>query len=433
MTLLAIDIGSSSVKAAILRGTRVVGAIARQSFPTRYDAGRAEVEPARILSAVSSAMRELGSRAKRVDTVALSVMAPAWLAMDKHGKPITPIVTHQDRRSVEIAHALEKRIGKARHLKLVGNRPVPGGISSTTWAWFNQHHKSLMRRADLVGHLNTFLLHELTHARLVDPSNASFMGLFRIDQTGWAEEICDAVGATEHQLPQIVSSDAVGGMVTHAAARKFGLTHGTPVLAGMIDTGSAALLAGAKPGQLVNVCGSTDVLSLCVDRPRPHERLITRALGVDKKWLSVSTLAAGGSTFRWTRETFFREMTEAKFMRLLRRLARHPLQSSVQFDPYLAGDRMSIDQRQAALSGLTLSTTREQFASSIVESIAAASAERIKLLREVNGTMQRKVMLSGGVVEGLGDILHRDWPGKWSFRVENEASLRGLAKLLEMQ
>ena len=55
------------------------------------------------------------------------------------------------------------------------------------------------------------------------------------------------------------------------------------------------ILAGANPGQLLNVCGSTDVLALCVNRPRPHEKLITRALGVGKRWLSVSTLAAGGS------------------------------------------------------------------------------------------------------------------------------------------
>lgn len=431
MNHLALDIGSSSVKAAILKGTRVIGKIARESFPTRYDGIRAEVDSAQILKAISAAIHTLGKTAKNVDAIGLSVMAPAWVAMDKHGHAITPFVTHQDRRSIDVARDIEQRIGKARHLKLVGNRPVPGGISSTTWAWFNRNAGSVMRRADLVGHLNTFLLYQFTHARLVDPSNASFMGLYRIDQTGWDEEICDLVGATEHQLPQVVSSDAIGGMVTHAAARRFGLTHGTPVLAGLIDTGSAMLLAGAKPGQLLNVCGSTDVLTLCVAKPRPHEKLITRALGVDKKWLSVSTLAAGGSTFRWARETSFADMTDAQFSATLRKLARKPLESSVRFDPYLAGDRMSIDQKQAALTGLTLSTTREHVLSAIIESIAQASAARVELLRSANKTMSREVVLSGGVVEGLGDILHRDWPGRWTFRTEDEASLRGLGTLVD--
>jgi sugar (pentulose or hexulose) kinase len=430
MAIIGLDIGSSSVKAAILRGTRVVGTIARQSFSTRFDGIRAEVEPGAILDAMSRAIAELGARTKRVEAVALSVMAPAWIAMDKRGRAITPFVTHQDRRSVDVAIELEKRIGKSRHLRLVGNRPVPGGISSTTWAWFNRHEKSLMRRADLVGHLNTFILMQFTGARLIDPSNASFMGLFRIDQSDWSEEICDAVGASEHQLPQIVSADAIGGMVTHPAARRFGLTHGTPVLAGLIDTGSAMLLAGAKHGQLLNVCGSTDVLAQCVDRPKPHEKLITRALGVDKKWLSVGTLAAGGATFRWMREQFFKELSDAAFGHLMRKLAKKPLKSSIGFDPYFAGDRMSIEQRTATITGLSLSTNRQHILSAAIEAIAAASAARVDLLRKVNGPMNRNVILSGGVVESLGEILHRDWAGKWKFRIEEEASLRGLGMLV---
>jgi xylulokinase len=430
MMILGLDIGSSSVKAALLRGTRVLGAIAREKFKTRYDGMRAEVEPDQILRAIGRAIRSIGPRAKTVDAIALSVMAPAWVAMDKRGAALTPFITHQDRRSVEIALELEKRIGKRRHLRLVGNRPVPGGISSTTWAWFNRHEPRLMRKADLVGHLNTFLLAQLTHARLVDPSNASFMGLLELDQSGWSAELCDATGASEHQLPQIVSADAVGGMVAHAAARKFGLTHGTPVLTGLIDTGSAMLLAGARAGQLLNVAGSTDVLALCVDRPRPHERLITRALGVEKKWLSVSTLAAAGSSFRWVREQLFRDLSDPAFAKMMRNLAKKPLQSSVRFDPFLAGDRMSIEQRRAALTGLTLATSREEILSAVIDAITSASAERLDLLRKVNGRIDGRVIVSGGVVEATGDLLHREWRGKWTFKFEDEASLRGLGKLV---
>jgi xylulokinase len=430
MTILGLDIGSSSVKAAILRGTRVVGTIARESFKTQYDGTRAEVDPPQILAAIGRAIRTLGGRARRVDAIALSVMSPAWVAMDRHGKPLTPFVTHQDRRSVDVAMELEKRVGKQRHLKLVGNRPVPGGISSTTWLWFNRNHAALMRRADLVGHLNTFLLMRLTHARLVDPSNASFMGLLKLDQSGWNEELCDLVGASEHQLPQIVSADAVGGLVTHAGAPMFGLTHGTPVLVGMIDTGSAMMLAGAKRGQLLNVSGSTDVLALCVDKPRPHARLITRALGVEQKWLSVSTLAAAGSSFRWMREQFFRDLSDGAFGKLMRKLGNKPLKSSVQFDPYLAGDRMSIEQRHAELRGLTLASSREEILSAVIESIVRASAARVELLKQVNGAMNWRVIVSGGVAEATGDLLHRDWRGRWTFKFEDEASLRGLGTLV---
>ena len=58
---------------------------------------------------------------------------------------------------------------------------------------------------------------------------------------------------------------------------------------------AAMLLTGAKPGQLLNVCGSTDVLGLCTDRPRPHEKVLTRALGIGDRWMSVCTLAAAAN------------------------------------------------------------------------------------------------------------------------------------------
>ena len=430
MRVLGLDIGSSSVKAAVLAGTRVTGSIARAGFPTRYHGDRAEVEPKHVLNAIDRAISDLGAKAKKVDAIALSVMAPAWLAMDHHGKPLTPLVTHQDRRSVQVAMDLERRVGKSRMLKLVGNRPFPGGISSTTYAWFNRHQPRLMKRADLVGHLNTFLLMHLTHARVIDPSNASFMGLFKLDQSGWSEEVMDAVGATEHQLPQIVSSDGVEGLVTRTAGRRFGLTHGTPVLAGLIDTGSAMLLAGAKPGKLLDVCGSTDVLALCVAKPRPHERLITRALGVGKKWLSVSTQAAAGSALNWVRDQLFCDGDKERFSKIVTELSRDPLKSPVRFENYLAGDRTSLEQRTASITGMTLATTRRQILSALIESLAESSAERLELLKQVNRTIGRNVIVSGGAAEGLGEILHRDWPGKWTFRYEDEASLRGLGCLL---
>lgn len=433
MPLLALDIGSSSVKAAVLRGGRITGSIERQAFGTCYDGVRAEVKADDLLHALVRAIHAIGKPARRVDAVALSVMSPAWVAMDKRGRAITPIITHQDRRSMEVARELERQVGKKRHLKLAGNRPFPGGISSTTFAWFNQHHPSLMRRADLVGHLNTFLHRQMTGARIVDPSNAAFMGLYStLTLAGWNEELMEAVGASEHQLPQLVSADAVGGLVTREAARKFGLTHGTPMLAGMVDTGSAMLLSGAGNGQLLNSSGSTDVLALCVDKPMPDECLLTRPLGVGRKWLSVSTIAAAGSAIQWMRQQVFREMERGEFRKMLDRLARRPVESNVAFDPHLAGSRVSMEQRRGGFTGLTLSTTREQMLQAVIESLASASSERLELLRRVNAPtrMLRRVMVTGGVTDGLGDFLHRRWRGKWEFVIEEEAALRGLSQLI---
>src|SRR5579871_4989736 len=194
MKMLGIDIGSSSVKAAVLVNGKVRGEIVRAGFDTRHEGVRVEVDAEGVLRAVAGAIGQIGSNAKRVGVVGLSVMSPSWVAMDKKGKALTPVITHQDRRSVEQAREIESSVGKDRYLKLAGNRPFPGGISATTWAWYRKNEPGVMKRADLVGHLNTLIHRRMTGARVVDPSNASFMGVYRtVRQDGWSEELCAAV------------------------------------------------------------------------------------------------------------------------------------------------------------------------------------------------------------------------------------------------
>jgi xylulokinase len=431
MTALGFDFGSSSVKAAVLGNGRIVGKIVHGQYKTHFDGIRAEVDAEAVLKAVRDAVRQLGPNAKKVDHIALDAMGPSWIAMDKTGRALTPIITHQDRRSVEIAHQIEKRVGKARHLKLAGNRPIPGGISSTTWAWFAEHQPGVLKKADLVGHLTTFLHRNLTGARVTDPSNASFMGVYStLTLKGWNDELCEAIGADKRLLPDVLDGDRIAGKMTREAARRFGLTEGTPVITGIMDTSSALLLRGAKPGQLLNVCGSTDVLALCTEHPKPNEKLLTRAVGIGRKWMQVSTIAAAGSAVTWANRELYPDLTEARFHALVKKLSKKPLPSSVRFDPYLAGDRTSLDQKTAAFSGLTLATTRDHLLSAMVESIAVSSAARLPLLEATGTPIHHDVLLSGGLAQSLSSVLHRDWKGRWTFATVDEATLRGLGTIV---
>ncbi|HWP41485.1 MAG TPA: FGGY family carbohydrate kinase, partial [Tepidisphaeraceae bacterium] len=399
MLILALDVGSSSVKAALLRDGRIVGQPVRTTFPTRYSEDRAEVDPEAIVGAVVRSIRALGPQTRRIDCIALATMSPSWVAMDKRGRALTPVVTHQDRRSLDIAIEIERKIGKARHLRMVGARPVPGGISSTTCGWFVRHRPALIRRADLVGHLSTYLHRQFTGARVVDPSHASFMGLYStLKLGGWNPELCAAVGICMKRLPEIRDADQIGGRLTADAARRLGLADGTPMLVGLIDTSAVALLAGARPGQLVNVVGSTDVLALCTDRPRPHERLLTRALGVGRLWLSVGTIAAAGSSLVWAWQQLFADLDQKRFYRLVQQLAARADQArgSVEFEPYLAGDRCAVQQRRGAFTGLTLASTRRQLLAAIIDALARASARRLELLRATGTRIGREVLVSGG-------------------------------------
>ena len=439
MALLGLDVGSSSVIAGVLKGTKVLKESTRAFYKSRHDGPKVEVDADELLRAIRETIASLGPAAKTVDAIALATMAPAWVAMDAKGKALTPMVTHQDRRSVEVALDLERRVGKEHHLSIVGCRPFPGGISSTTWAWYLKHEPARLKRADLVGHLNTFLHRRMTGARVTDPSNASFMGVYRtLDlQTadgsdadgGWSDELCEAVGANRALLPDVLEADRIAGTITAAAAADFGLTAGTPMMTGLVDGSAGVLLAGAKVGQLFNVCGSTDVLALCTDKPKPHEKLLTRALGVGgRKWLAVGTLAAVGSAIYWAKANLFADMPIEQFRKDLVRLSRlgGKAAGGVRFEPYMAGERTSVEQRTGAFAGLTLASTREQMLSAIIEALTTASADRLPLLKATGTKLLPGVVVSGGAADRLDKLLHRDWPGNWTYKAVTEATMRGL-------
>ena len=78
---------------------------------------------------------------------------------------------------------------------------------------------------------------------------------------------------------------------------------------------------------------------------------------------------------------------------------------------------------------MTLSTTRYDMLDAVIEALAEASAARLVLLRQCGTRISRKVIVTGGVQEGLGNFLYRDWGGGWKFRPVEEATLLGLGTI----
>ena len=425
MRVLAIDIGSSSVKAAVLTGPRP-DQIARQPFTTTFDGPKVEVSATAILTALKKAIADLGPAAKTVDCIVPTGMAPSWLAMDIDGRPLTPVVTHQDRRSQAEAEAIEATIGRSRHMHLVGNRPTPGGISSTTARWFVQHAKPAMKKADLIGHLNTWLIRLATDARVIDPSNASFTGLYRTTNVGgWDDTLIAAARVKAGWLPRVMDSNEIAGRVTTRGARRFGLTAGTPMLAGFIDGSGGLLMAGAVPGQVLNVIGSTDVLAVVAARAKPAEGLLTRAVGIGRRWLSVGTVAAAGTALDWAHRTLFADLKPAAFHAEIAKLIRKPRKSAVRFDARLAGTRTDVEPVRGAITDLSPGVDRYDILSALLESLAKQSAERFDRYRRAGITFDHHAFTTGGGDAALAKVLRRDWPGRWTFKSIEEATLGG--------
>jgi len=145
----------------------------------------------------------------------------------------------------------------------------------------------------------------------------------------------------------------------------------------------------------------------------------------------VGTIAAAGSALEWVHRALFSEMNLEAFFRLVRKCSKEKI-GECRFEPYLAGDRMSMEVRRGAFENLSLGTSREEMLVAVIDALAKASAERLRLLLSRGVRIKRRVVISGGTARELRNVLQRDWGEGWTFEYEDEATLRGLSGQLPL-
>jgi xylulokinase len=429
MRVLAIDVGSSSVKAGYWDGRRFVGR-ARVAYGTVFDGLRAELCAETVLAAVMRAGREV--RAARAEAVSFCALSSGVVVTDARGKARLPVITHQDRRSVREARGLVDALGKKWLLAHTGNLPYPGGIGSSTLAWIAAHRRGVLRGHARVGQLSSVIGNLLTGEWVIDPSQAVFLGLWDIRAWKWSKPVCAAVGVREESLPRCVWADMKIGGLAEKVAREWGVASGIPVVGGFVDTSAAVLQTPMRAGQLTHNSGSTDVLAMCVETPRPEEGVLTRPVGVTEGgWLAVRTIAAAGSAIAWARRELFDDVSDGKWNRIVRAacVVADP-ETGPSCTPSFSGDRAAIEQiAGASFHGVTLATSKEELLGAIVQGLLRESAVNYGMLAKIHRPA-REVFFMGSASD-VASAMHRSWKHKHAFHRLMSDSMAGLVTLAE--
>lgn len=428
--LLVLDVGTSSLKAAVFDEHFVPVAKEKVEYTYEAEGLKMQIDVERVWNALVTATRRFQKEGyfRNLELVVPCVFSPALIAMDEEGKPLYPAIIHWDRRSAKQAKKALSIIGKERFLGTSGNIPYPGGISVTSLLWLKEEEKEIFRRAFQFGHLNTFLLKRLTGRWAIDPTNASITGLYdTVGGSGWCESIARELGIPLEKLPPVFSCLEVVGEVTKEAAQVTGIPSGTPVLMGSNDTSAAALGAGLlESGQILNISGSSEIITICLDRPLPHEKYYLRTHPLPGRWLAYD-IVIGGFALDWFFEQFCREMTREEFYTSYLQRVLEGRGNKVRFVPYLTGDRTDLRQCTGALFGLTLSTTREDCLYALVEAMVNRMQRTLTMMAE-HLPLSRTLVLTGGGVKALVDYKRRVFQD-FSVEVKEDCSLWGCVEM----
>lgn len=298
MSHLVIDVGTSGVRAAIVRPDASVDHVTyRQVLPATPLPNFVEFDAVELADAALACAREtLEREGAPVESVGIANQRASSIVWDRAtGEPVGPGVGWQDLRTV----------GTCLMLQAQGFRVAPN--ASATKLAFLLDTADPDRTRDLVfGTVDTWLVWRLTEGRVhvTDLTNAGVTGLLHGDASSWNPALLEALRIPESVLPAIVDST---GIVGEASALP-----GAPPIAGIAGDQQASLIGQGctKPGLAKITFGTGGMLDLCLgDRPRFDVRgeggtfpIVAWRRDGKATWGVEAVMLAAGSNVEWLRD-----------------------------------------------------------------------------------------------------------------------------------
>jgi xylulokinase len=430
--ILAIDVGTQSLRACIMDSTLSVLERQQVHYTPRVVSGdKVEIDGEILWQALVQACGKLIHK-DRVQIITLSTLCPSLLPMDEAGSPLRPIILHLDRRSYEQAQWALKRVGEEPFLNIAGNLPVPGGISVTSLLWIRDCEPEIYsKRGVCFGHAVTFFMKRLTNRFVIDPSNASFTGLYdTVGYGDWDERLYGPLEIDRRKLPDVLMSTAIAGELVEHTARVLGLPKNIPVNIGANDTTCATAGAGVtEAGKIMNTSGTVEILVLCMDKPIVSRNHLLRTHAYPGRWLAMRTVGAGGASLEWFRVNFCKEMTKETFYRdYLREVLTPAKVPEARFHPYLTGDRHRIKRKSAAFTRLTLNTGRDDLLLALAHGIIAFQIESLAEWKK-SASLSTEIYHVGGGASDAYTAYKQGMLPDFRFVQLGETTLAGAARL----
>ncbi|BCB78413.1 gluconokinase [Phytohabitans flavus] len=401
MSILALDLGTSSVRGLVLddAAVPVAGALARRSVEVAVDdSGAATLDATAYLTALIDCVDELAA-AGHLDGVRLVAVSSLWhsvVPLDKSGVPLGPLVTWLDTRPTPPPG--------------VTGPADPDAFHQRTGAWWHRFYwtvKLPWLRASagpglfLFTGLPEYVLGALLTEAPMSVSQASGTGMLDLAALDWDDEALAIAGVTRAEVPPLAPAGWLGRLRPEYARRwpALAVVPWTPpvgdgaasnVGTGCFEPSHAAVTVGTSAAvrlvQPVPPGAPLPPLPALVWRYRvDHERIVTGA-----------AYSAGGNLFAWAKKTLQLPLGEA-LEQALAPIA--PGKTEVRADPRLGGDRPpgTAPSGAGALSGLSFSTTPAEIFAGLMDGVCEMVARDLATLEStVDGATE--VVLGGGAM-----------------------------------
>ena len=425
--LLGIDYGTGGCKVTAIGEDGTFVGEASTEFPTFHDhPGWSEQEPSDWWNALKSSLRKLAAKGvdlKSVAACALDGSTHNAVLLDGGYRPVRRTIMWTDQRATVECEALRAGWGE-KVFSTCYQMPAP------TWTlpqmmWLKANEPEALAKTEHVLFVKDYVRYLLTGEAATDRIEAQGTLFFDMAKGKWDDDLVRLSGLRPDSLPRIIEPTDVAGRVTREAAAFTGLPEGTPVVCGSSDSAVEDYGAGAvEPGDLIIKLATAGNVNAMTAEAHPHPKTLTYAHIVPGMWYSVSATNAAALCMRWLRDAFYGEWGTGNGERgtgngergtgnLYSLIDEEAAKSSVGangvfFHPYLQGERCPYwdSNLRASFTGVSISSTRGDFARALMEGVAFSLRDCFRTLEEMRLPVKRIFLIGGGARSRLwGEIV----------------------------
>ena len=318
MLLLGIDIGTSSIKVAVVDAETQQVVISAQypeeeSAITAKQAGWAEQSPEMWWEHVQQAFQKCKPRGEfstqDISSIGIAYQMHGLVLVDKEQKLLRDSIIWCDSRAVELGNAAFEALGETHCLSHLLNSP--GNFTASKLAWVKQNEPAIYAQIDKIMLPGDFIAMKLTSAITTSISALSEGIFWDFKTNSLSAELMDYYGFAYDLIPEIKPVFAEHGRVTAEISQLLGIPAGTPVTYKAGDQPNNALsLNVLQPGEVAATAGTSGVIYGVSDQLAydPQSRVNTFAhvnYTAEEKRLGVLLCINGtGSLNRWAKNLF---------------------------------------------------------------------------------------------------------------------------------
>jgi xylulokinase len=410
MSLLAVDMGSSSCKAIAFSAEGQMLAEQRQSYsPEIPRPSWAEMPAEKFWQAFQGVTHRI-TRAisEPIEALCISSHAETFVAVNENRQPLAPAILNIDNRAVAQADWIAETIGPRRIFEITGLSahpmyPIPKIL------WLREHQKEIFWSTPQFLGVTDYLLARLGLPPHIDYSHASRFLAFDVRQRCWSEEILAACDLTADRFATPVPAGTVVGRLSDTVAEYLGLKSRPVVVVGGHDQPCGALGMGVTDaGRVSGSLGTYECLLAASETPCINDAAFSGNLNtychvVPDRYVTLAYFPSGIMVDWFLHLLSASDYSAAKTCSELEAqasagptglcIAPHLLGTcNPDFNPHATG----------VIAGLRPATSAADIYKGVLEGIACELANMAELLRRVAGSFEDVYITGGGCRSRLG-------------------------------